>query len=80
MSPPDETRRETRPDARPLSPITRRVFLLAAPPTAAGLVVLGGCGTSAGPYADCIYCDGAGQDYQECAGNYCDYFDYADGM
>ena len=64
---------------RPLSPISRRVFLQAAPP-AVGLVMLGGCGSGSGPYADCIYCDGPGQDYQECASEYCDYFDYADGM
>ena len=61
---------------RPLSPISRRVFLLAAPPAGAGF--LAACG-GGGDSAYCIYCDDAGQDYDECETEYCDYFDYADG-
>jgi len=62
-------------EPRPLSPVSRRLFLLAAP--AAGAAFLAACGS--GQYADCIYCDNAGQDYQECDVDYCDYFDYGDG-
>ena len=58
------------PEDRPLSPISRRLFLLAAP------TVLAACGSGDG-YADCIYCDSAGQDYEECDSDYCDYFDQA---
>jgi len=65
-----------KPERRPLSPVSRRVFLLAAP------TVLAACG--GGDYADypdgypdCIYCDGPGQDYEECEVDYCDYFDEA---
>lgn len=53
---------------RPLSPVSRRVFLLAAP------TVLAAC-SGGGDYPDCIYCDGPGQDYEECDSDYCDYFD-----
>lgn len=60
---------------RPLSPVSRRVFLLAAP--AASAAFLAACGGQ--DYADCIYCDAAGQDYEECDVDYCDYFDYGDG-
>ena len=58
--------------ARPLSPVSRRVFLLAAP------TFLAACGSGDDdPYPDCIYCDAAGQDYEECDSDYCDYFDEA---
>ena len=57
---------------RQLSPISRRVFLLAVP------TVVAACGSSdSDPYPDCIYCDGPGQDYEECDSSYCDYFDEA---
>ena len=59
-------------DVRPLSPVSRRVFLLAAP------TILAACGSDSSyteTYPDCIYCDGAGQDYEECDLDYCDYFD-----
>jgi hypothetical protein len=40
---------------------------------AAGAASLPGCG--GGGYADCIYCDAPGQDYEECDSDYCNYFD-----
>lgn len=66
------------PTSRPLSPVSRRAFLLAGP-VAASAALLPGCGSSTfDEYADCIYCDAPGQDYQECDSDYCDHFDYAD--
>ena len=58
---------------RPLSPISRRVFLLVAPTFLAAC----GSGDDSDGYADCIYCDAAGQNYEECDVSYCDYFDEA---
>lgn len=77
---PDPERQE--PDAdvrRPLSPVSRRAFLLAGP-AVAGAALLPGCGSSGSDYADCVYCDASGQDYQECDTAYCDYWDYGDAV
>ncbi len=63
-------------EVRPLSPISRRVFLLAAPPAGAAFLTACGAGDRS-DYADCIYCDAPGQDYEECDFDYCDYFDEA---
>lgn len=60
------------PEVRPLSPVSRRVFLLAAP------TFLAACGSDSSDsdaYPDCIYCDAVGQDYEECDVDYCDIFD-----
>lgn len=55
---------------RPLSPVSRRAFLLATP------AFLAACGGGDGDdYPDCIYCDAEGQDYEECDSNYCNHFD-----
>ena len=62
------------PEVRPLSPVSRRVFLLAAP------TFLAACGSDSNDsaaYPDCIYCDAEGQNYEECEVEYCDYFDEA---
>ena len=75
MTPASDTPRSDAP--RPLSPISRRVFLRALPP--AGAAFLAACGGGGDDYADCIYCDEVGQDYEECESDYCDYFDYGDG-
>ena len=39
-------------------------------------ITLAACGGGGDDYADCIYCDEVGQDYEECES---DYFDYGDG-
>ena len=67
MKPPDA--------ARALSPVSRRVFLLAAPTFLAACGGGGGYADYPDGYPDCIYCDDEGQDYEECESDYCDYFD-----
>lgn len=73
-----------------LSPISRRAFFQNLGSKALKLGILGTAAASLGSddggcriklrYADenCGYCDGEGQDYEHCDGEYCDYANYAD--
>ena len=67
---------------RPLSPVSRRLFLrnAAAAVAAATAVTACGGGGGYGDYIDTVgYCDGCGANYNTVVGSYCDYFDYCDG-
>ena len=63
-------------DKKSLSPISRRAFFrqvakygITAAAVAAVSALMSGCGGG----TNCGYCDGVGQDYTHCDGDYCDY-------
>ena len=71
-----------------LSPISRRAFFRNLGTKALKLGILGTAAASLGSEddggcrlyidANCGYCDGEGQDYEHCDGEYCDYANYSD--
>jgi hypothetical protein len=63
---------------RPLSPVSRRAFLMTSSAVVTTAAVAASCGGGGG-YGDLCYCDGCGKSYTEFCGSYCDYFDYCDG-
>ena len=80
---------QNKPESESLSLISRRTFFHGIGRRAIKLGLLGAAAASIGNESECPivftnddtcgYCDGCGQDYDHCDGDYCDYGDYGDG-
>jgi hypothetical protein len=88
MTSPDPVR-----SPKPLSPVSRRAFLLGMPAAAGVALIACGGGGYANAYVDgyinysnygnyanagACYCNGLDQNYEEVCGVYCNYFNYVD--